>query len=115
LVFTYHKLSGHQDDDAAVGGGLSIGVAEHVLHLLEGEALQTNLAFSDSSYTRTAAGVSHRKLLDNGGSAERLSALKREHGVLALFFRSSSSALAHRVHNPTRPKAVQARWGCMPT
>lgn len=47
-MFTYHKLPGHQDDDAAVGGGLRIGLAEHVLHLLEGEALQNDSALPNS-------------------------------------------------------------------
>ncbi len=40
LDSTYHKLAGHQDDDAAVGGGLRIGLVGLVLDLLEREALR---------------------------------------------------------------------------
>ncbi len=41
LLSTYRKLPGHQDDDAAVGGGLRIEGADVVLDLLEGEVLRT--------------------------------------------------------------------------
>ncbi len=37
---THDKLSGNQDHDAAVRGGLRIGLGELVLDLLEREALQ---------------------------------------------------------------------------
>lgn len=37
---TYNELASHEDDDATIGSGLSIGLAVLMLDLLEGEALQ---------------------------------------------------------------------------
>lgn len=71
-VSTYHELPSHQDDDAAIGGGLRIGRAELVLDLLEREALHVDLARpnSTSSVLLYPVAISYRELLDDAGSAE---------------------------------------------
>lgn len=96
MARTYHELANHQDEDAAVGGGLRIRDRDLVLDLLEREALQGRklcLATTPSSLLiatplpRPEAHVlmmPYHKLLGDFLGTKRLVALKREHRVLPL-------------------------------
>lgn len=86
----YQELSGHQDDDAAVGqGGLGIESRDLVLDLAEAEALFPRLTSELASHCRVMHSCverdAYRELLDNSLGAENRGRLKREHRLLALY------------------------------